>query len=87
MPAIPDSGDLTTTPYWRVFLLFLVTGIGLLLLDGPPGASFAADVDDIARKLQIADLLRDGPWHDLSWPVLAMPGAYVTPRSRLVDAP
>jgi hypothetical protein len=87
MPAIPDSGDLTATPYWRVFLFFLVTGIGLLLLDGPPGASFAADVDDIARKLQIADLLRDGQWHDLSWPVLAMPGAYVTPWSRLVDTP
>tara|TARA_R110002072_G_scaffold241808_1_gene400679 strand:+ start:100 stop:1872 length:1773 start_codon:yes stop_codon:yes gene_type:complete len=87
MPAIPDSGDLTATPYWRVFLLFLATGIGILLLDGPPGASFAADIDDIARKLQIADLLRDGQWHDLSWPFLAMPDAYVTPWSRLVDAP
>lgn len=87
MPAIPDSGGLTATPYWRVFLLFLATGIGILLLDGPPGASFAADIDDIARKLQIADLLRDGQWHDLTWPFLAMPDAYVTPWSRLVDAP
>lgn len=87
MPAILDSGNLTATSYWRIFLLFLVTGIGVLLLDGPPGASFAADVDDIARKLQIADLLHDGRWHDLSWPILAMPDAYVTPWSRLVDTP
>lgn len=65
---------------------FLLIAIGLLAGDAVNGST-VQDIDDIARWLQIADLLRDGEWHDLTWPFLAMPEPYVSPWSRLVDLP
>lgn len=65
---------------------FLLIAIGLLAGDAVNGST-VQDIDDIARRLQIADLLRDGEWHDLTWPFLAMPEPYVSPWSRLVDLP
>ena len=65
---------------------FLLIAIGLLAGDAVNGST-VQDIDDIARRLQIADLLRDGEWHDLTWPFLAMPESYVSPWSRLVDLP
>ena len=65
---------------------FLLIAIGLLAGDAVNGST-VQDIDDIARRLQIADLLRDGEWHDLKWPFLAMPEPYVSPWSRLVDLP
>ena len=87
MPTPPESSASPATPFWQLFAIFILVGVCVFLLDGAPGASFAADVDDIARKLQIMDLLRDGQWHDPTWPFLAMPEPYYSPWSRLVDAP
>ena len=87
MPTPPESSARPATPFWQLFAIFILVGACVFLLDGAPGASFAADVDDIARKLQIMDLLRDGQWHDPTWPFLAMPEPYYSPWSRLVDAP
>lgn len=67
-------------------LLFLAVAIALLIADGFNGSTMQ-DVDDVARRLQIADLLKDGEWYDLTWPYIAMPEAYVSPWSRLVDFP
>ncbi|MEH6808008.1 MAG: hypothetical protein V7651_04100 [Hyphomonas oceanitis] len=82
-----SSGSRPDNPYWLLFGCFLLVGAGLLLMDGPPGNSYLSDVDDIARRLQIADLLTDGQWHDASWPFLQTPDVYQSPWSRLVDAP
>lgn len=65
---------------------FLLIAISLLAGDAVNGST-VQDIDDIARRLQITDLLRDGDWHDLTWPFLAMPEPYVSPWSRLVDLP
>ena len=67
-------------------LVFLVVALCLLGADAINGST-VQDIDDIARQLQITDLLRDGEWHDLTWPFLAMPEPYVSPWSRLVDLP
>ena len=67
-------------------LVFWGTALCLLGADAINGST-VQDIDDIARQLQIADLLRDGDWHDLTWPFLSMPEPYVSPWSRLVDIP
>lgn len=87
MSASSPTGSRPEQPFWLLFGAFLLVGAGILLMDGPPGNSYLSDVDDIARRLQIADLLRDGQWHDPSWPFLHIPDVYMSPWSRLVDAP
>ncbi len=67
-------------------LVYLVVALCLLGADAINGST-VQDIDDIARQLQITDLLRDGEWHDLTWPFLAMPVPFVSPLSRLVDLP
>jgi len=66
--------------------LFLAVSIVILVIDSVNGSS-VKDIDDIARKLQIRDLLTDGDWYDLTWPFLATDPAYTSPWSRLVDLP
>ena len=75
MPTPSESSASPATPFWQLFAIFILVGACVFLLD------------DIARKLQIMDLLRDGQWHDPTWPFLAMPEPYYSPWSRLVDAP
>jgi hypothetical protein len=67
-------------------VVFLTVAIGLLAADAVNGST-VQDIDDIARRMQITDLLRDNDWHDVSWPFLAMPEPYVSPWSRIVDLP
>lgn len=70
-------------PFALIVIFFFV----LFAVDSLDGASFYADVDDKMRMLQIRDLLGDGKWHDLTMPFISMPEPYVSPWSRLVDAP
>ena len=72
-------------PAWPA-LVFLLVALVMLGADALNGSA-VHDIDDIARRLQIADLLQDGNWHDPDWPFLSMPDPYASPWSRLVDLP
>lgn len=63
-------------------ICFLIVGFDLL-----DGTLYQGDVDDDLRNLQILQLLKTGSWYDRTLPMIAMPDAYVSPWSRLVDLP
>jgi len=72
---------------WPSFaVLFLVAAL-IIIGDYTSGEMFTHDVDDQLRRVQIQDLLRDGDWFDPVLPIIEQPGPYVSPWSRLVDAP
>jgi len=73
---------------FSVFLVIYVTSLALLIFDLMDGTSFARDVDDQMREVQIRHLLSDhGRWFDLMLPSVSMPEAYISPWSRLIDLP
>lgn len=70
----------------KVFIAWGFTAF-LLIVAATVGISPARDGDDILRLHQIRSLLNHGMWFNLTLPGIAMPGEYVSPWSRLVDAP
>ncbi|MCG6857982.1 MAG: hypothetical protein LJE67_07940 [Salaquimonas sp.] len=48
---------------------------------------FYVDYDDRLRAEQIRELLKNGKWFDRTIDAIAMPEAYISPWSRLVDLP
>ena len=68
-------------------LVWLAAAYALLAWDLSDGVRFYGPFDDRMRALQIRDLLSDGAWFDLVQPFLATAEPYVSPWSRLVDAP
>jgi hypothetical protein len=66
---------------------FWLAGLALVLLDVADGELFYGDFDHRMRALQIRELLAHGAWFDRTLHAIAMPEAYVSPWSRLVDAP
>ncbi len=66
---------------------FWLAGLALLLLDVADGELFYSDFDHRMRVLQIRELLAHGAWFDRTLHAIAMPEVYVSPWSRLVDAP
>ncbi len=69
------------------FLSLIIIGGTLLFGERLDGGAFAIDIDDYLRQVQIEDLLEDGQWYDFTLPGIAMPDPYLSPWSRLVDAP
>ena len=72
---------------WPSLLVLLLISIFIILADSHAGGSFTQDIDDELRHVQIQDLLRDGEWFDPVIPLIEQPSPYVSPWSRLVDAP
>ena len=72
---------------WPSLLVLLLISIFIILADSHAGGSFTQDIDDELRHVQIQDLLRDGDWFDPVLPLIEQPSPYVSPWSRLVDAP
>lgn len=70
-----------------VLIGFLIIAYAFMAIDMLDGQPYARDIDDKMRRIQIEDLLSDNQWHDLTVPNIAMPEAYISPWSRLVDAP
>ena len=68
-------------------LLFWGCGLVLVMADLADGSRFYTDYDDRMRALQIGELLAHGNWFDRSIHAIAMPETYLSPWSRLVDAP
>lgn len=56
--------------------------IGLGLWDRPP---FNLDTDDILRAIQVRQLLEGKSWFDRTIAGIAMPEAYQSPWSQLID--
>ncbi|WP_137128738.1 hypothetical protein [Rhizobium sp. FY34] len=71
----------------RLLLAAVVSGVFIVLLDLPDGRFYYRDIDDVLRLVQIRQLLDHGRWFDLTLSGIDMPGAYVSPWSRLVDLP
>jgi len=69
--------------------LFAALGCGLFaaLSDALRPVSAVIDVDDALRRRQIEDLLADNHWFDRTLPFIGAEAPYVSPWSRLVDAP
>ncbi|CCM76957.1 hypothetical protein [Rhizobium mesoamericanum] len=88
VPSEGRSRSVGKASLFEVFLLIYVTSLALLALDLMDGTSFARDVDDQMREVQIRHLLSiHGRWFDLTLPSLLMPEPYVSPWSRLIDLP
>jgi hypothetical protein len=64
-----------------------MTAIAVLCFDLLDGRLYYRDVDDALRAIQIRQLLAHRRWFDLTIVGIDMPGAYVSPWSRLVDMP
>lgn len=71
-----------------MFAIAYAVGLALIYLDLSDGQGTLHDVDDQMRQLQIQHFLFGGAsWWDLGLPKISMPEAYISPWSRLVDAP
>ncbi|MGN7293341.1 hypothetical protein [Rhizobium sp. SAFR-030] len=70
-----------------LFVAALITAVAVLCFDLFDGRIYYRDVDDALRAIQIRQLLVHGRWFDLTIVGIDMPGAYVSPWSRLVDLP
>ncbi|MGE6740708.1 hypothetical protein ACQKGC_10570 [Allorhizobium pseudoryzae] len=65
----------------------LATAVLLVGFDILYDRFFYRDIDDILRGIQIRQFLEHGGWYDLTIRGIDMPGAYVSPWSRLIDLP
>lgn len=83
-PRIKDS---QTLRLWPSVLVLLTVATFIILADYQSGGLFTHDIDDQLRHVQIQDLLRDRDWWDPILPFVEQPAPYVSPWSRLVDAP
>ena len=79
-PAIPAGGQVLLAVFLAVAVLF----IGIDLLDGKLAVG---DNDDLVRNAQIRGLMAGQAWFDMRLGALAMPEAYFTHYSRIVDLP
>lgn len=71
-----------------IFAVVYLAGAFICLFDLADARSFLGDVDDRMRELQIRQLLSaSGSWWDLRLPSIRMPDVYISPWSRLIDAP
>jgi uncharacterized membrane protein len=70
-------------------LTAVAVGVAILLVgfDVLAGRHHYSDIDDVLRSAQIHQLLAHGRWFDLTIAGIDMPGAYLSPWSRLVDLP
>jgi hypothetical protein len=70
-------------------LMFAAMGMAFLLIgfDVLADRHHYSDIDDVLRSAQIHQLLAHGRWFDLTIAGIDMPGAYLSPWSRLVDLP
>jgi hypothetical protein len=66
---------------------FWLAGLALVLADMADGSLFYGDFDHRMRALQLGELLAHDNWFDRTIHAIAMPEPYVSPWSRLVDAP
>ncbi|WP_149736578.1 hypothetical protein [Rhizobium sp. RU20A] len=71
----------------RALALFLLVAAVFMALYVMIVGGNAVDVDDRLRAVQIHQLLQGKGWYDLTLSGIAMPEPYVSPWSRLVDAP
>ncbi len=69
--------------FWTLLLILFV----MTFVDRLDGIAYLGDVDDSLRAVQITQLLDGKGWYDLSIAGVSMPEIYVSPWSRLVDAP
>lgn len=69
------------------FAILVIVFLAAAAYDLSDGGLFLGDIDDRLRAVQIRQLLSGKAWHDLTLSGIAMPGPYVSPWSRLVDAP
>lgn len=73
--------------YFWPFLVILAVLAVFIAADLSDGTLFLGDVDDRLRAIQISQFFFGKGWYDLSISGIAMPEAYVSPWSRLVDLP
>lgn len=69
------------------FLILVLVFLAAAAYDLSDNVLFLGDIDDRLRAVQIRQLLSGKGWYDLTLTGIAMPGPYVSPWSRLVDAP
>lgn len=70
-------------PYLAVVAVFAA----IAAFDLSDGVLYLGDIDDRLREIQIRQFLAGKGWYDLAFSGIAMPQPYVSPWSRMVDAP
>ncbi len=71
----------------RVIALFLLVAALFVTLHVLGTGTETGDIDDRLRAVQITQLFQGKGWYDLVLDGIAMPEPYVSPWSRLIDAP
>ncbi len=71
----------------NTFLMLSLVFLAAAAYDLSDRVLFLGDIDDRLRAVQIRQLLSGKGWYDLTLTGIAMPDPYVSPWSRLVDAP
>ncbi len=71
----------------NAFLVLSIVFLAAAAYDLSDGVLFLGDIDDHLRAIQVRQLLSGKGWYDLTITGIAMPGPYVSPWSRLIDAP
>ncbi|MBP1852363.1 hypothetical protein [Rhizobium halophytocola] len=69
------------------YLVFVLAALGLALVESLGGGVDLHDIDDMMRAVEVQRLFEGQGFYDLSLPMIAMPGPYIAPWSRLVDIP
>lgn len=71
-----------------LFATVFLIALCVCLFDLADARKFLGDIDDQMREIQIRHLMfGGGSWWDLGLPAIALPEPYVSPWSRLIDAP
>lgn len=74
-------------PFWLYFLLVVCVIAVYITLDLSGDTLHNGDIDDQLRGLFLRLLLSSSGWYDLSLPTVRGPEIYISPWSRLIDAP
>lgn len=71
----------------KLYVLMIFSMAAVVLGDLADGVLFYADIDDQLRGIEIKQFLAGKGWYDMVISGVATPQAYISPWSRLVDAP
>jgi hypothetical protein len=72
---------------FKLYILMIFTMAAVVWGDLADGVLFYGDIDDKLRGIEIKQFLAGKGWYDLVISGIATPQAYISPWSRLVDAP
>ncbi len=81
------AGRALRSPRLGAFPVLVIVFLAAAAYDLSDGVLYLGDIDDRLRAVQIKQFLAGKGWYDLTLSGIAMPDPYISPWSRLIDAP